>query len=141
MNKVILTGEIGSDVNFKKTTSGLSLCNFSIMTTEKGKDGQDHKSYFDCTAWGSLAEKINSYGFRGQHIEVDGKLQKSSYTNKDGQKVYKTSVYIQNAELAQNSATVPQNAYQQNVSQQETFTNSVNYNSYDTNDIEEGMPF
>lgn len=153
MNRVILSGEIGSDIVLKKTATGQSLCNFSIEVKEKGKDGQEHKSFFDCTSWGENAEHINQYGFRGQHIAVDGKLQKSSYTNKENQKVYKTSVYVMDVELALNNATMPQTqAYQQQAYQQPQqhtqhpqtvpFTNQVNYQSYpEHHDLDEGMPF
>lgn len=156
MNRVILSGEIGSDIVLKKTTTGQSLCNFSIEVKEKGKDGQERKYFFDCTAWGENAEHINQYGFRGQHIAVDGKLQKSSYTNKENQKVYKTSVYVMDVELALNNATMPQTqAYQQSsqqtyqpqsqqMQQPQTvpFTNQVNYQSYPEHyDNDEGMPF
>lgn len=156
MNRVILSGEIGSDIVLKKTTTGQSLCNFSIEVKEKGKNGQERKYFFDCTAWGDNAEHINQYGFRGQHIAVDGKLQKSSYTNKENQKVYKTSVYVMDVELALNNATMPQTqAYQQQsqqmyqpqsqqMQQPQTvpFTNQVNYQSYPEHyDNDEGMPF
>lgn len=152
MNRVILSGEIGSDIVLKKTATGQSLCNFSIEVKEKGKNGQEHKSFFDCTAWGENAEHINQYGFRGQHIAVDGKLQKSSYTNKENQKVYKTSVYVMDVELSVNNATMPQTqAYQQTYQSQSQqmqqpqtvpFTNQVNYQSYPEHyDNDEGMPF
>lgn len=156
MNRVILSGEIGSDIVLKKTATGQSLCNFSIEVKEKGKNGQEFKSFFDCTAWGENAEHINQYGFRGQHIAVDGKLQKSSYTNNSGQKVYKTSVYVMDVELSVNNATTPQTqAYQQTyqqtyqpqsqqMQQPQTvpFTNQVNYQSYpEHHDLDEGMPF
>jgi single-strand DNA-binding protein len=154
MNRVILSGEIGSDIVLKKTAAGQSLCNFSIEVKEKGKNRPEFKSFFDCTAWGENAEHINQYGFRGQHIAVDGKLQKSSYTNKDNQKVYKTSVYVQDVELALNNATMPQTQAYQQTSQQTyqtqpqqmqpqtvPFTNQVNYQSYPTDDLGEGMPF
>lgn len=156
MNRVILSGEIGSDIVLKKTATRQSLCNFSIEVKEKGKNGQEFKSFFDCTAWGENAEHINQYGFRGQHIAVDGKLQKSSYTNKDNQKVYKTSVYVMDVELSVNNATMPQTqAYQQQsqqtyqpqsqqMQQPQTvpFTNQVNYQSYpEHHDLDEGMPF
>ena len=49
MNRVILSGEIGSDITLKKTATGQSLCNFSIEVKEKGKNGQEFKSFFDCT--------------------------------------------------------------------------------------------
>lgn len=152
MNRVILSGEIGSDITLKKTAAGQSLCNFSIEVKEKGKDGQERKYFFDCTAWGENAEHINQYGFRGQHIAVDGKLQKSSYTNKENQKVYKTSVYVMDVELSVNNATMPQTqAYQQTYQPQQQqmqqpqtvpFTNQVNYQSYPEHyDNDEGMPF
>lgn len=156
MNRVILSGEIGSDITLKKTATGQSLCNFSIEVKEKGKNGQEFKSFFDCTAWGENAEHINQYGFRGQHIAVDGKLQKSSYTNKDNQKVYKTSVYVMDVELSVNNATMPQTQAYQQISQQTyqpqsqqmqqpqtvPFTNQVNYQSYpEHHDLDEGMPF
>lgn len=156
MNRVILSGEIGSDIVLKKTAAGQSLCNFSIEVKEKGKDGQERKYFFECTAWGENAEHINQYGFRGQHIAVDGKLQKSSYTNNSGQKVYKTSVYVMDVELSVNNATMPQTqAYQQTyqqtyqpqsqqMQQPQTvpFTNQVNYQSYPEHyDSDEGMPF
>lgn len=152
MNRVILSGEIGSDIVLKKTATGQSLCNFSIEVKEKGKNGQEHKYFFDCTAWGENAEHINQYGFRGQHIAVDGKLQKSSYTNNSGQKVYKTSVYVMDVELSVNNATMPQTqAYQTNQQQMQQqmqqpqtvpFTNQVNYKSYPEHyDSDEGMPF
>lgn len=153
MNRVILSGEIGSDIVLKKTATGQSLCNFSIEVKEKGKNGQEHKYFFDCTAWGENAEHINQYGFRGQHIAVDGKLQKSSYTNKDNQKVYKTSVYVMDVELALNNATMPQTqAYHNQANQNQVnqfnqpqtvpFTNQVNYQSYpEHHDLDEGMPF
>lgn len=153
MNRVILSGEIGSDITLKKTATGQSLCNFSIEVKEKGKNGQEFKSFFDCIAWGENAEHINQYGFRGQHIAVDGKLQKSSYTNKENQKVYKTSVYVMDVELALNNATMPQTqAYQNQANQNQVnqfnqpqtvpFTNQVNYQSYPEHyDNDEGMPF
>lgn len=152
MNRVILSGEIGSDIVLKKTAAGQSLCNFSIEVKEKGKNGQEFKSFFDCTAWGENAEHINQDGFRGQHIAVDGKLQKSSYTNKENQKVYKTSVYVMDVELSVNNATMPQTqAYQQTYQPQSQqmpqpqtvpFTNQVNYQSYPEHyDSDEGMPF
>lgn len=156
MNRVILSGEIGSDITLKKTATGQSLCNFSIEVKEKGKNGQEFKSFFDCTAWGDNAEYINQYGFRGQHIAVDGKLQKSSYTNKENQKVYKTSVYVMDVELSVNNATMPQTQAYQQASQQTyqpqsqqmqqpqtvPFTNQVNYQSYpEHHDLDEGMPF
>lgn len=37
MNRVILSGEIGSDIVLKKTATGQSLCNFSIEVKEKEK--------------------------------------------------------------------------------------------------------
>ena len=65
MNRVILSGEIGSDITLKKTATGQSLCNFSIEVKEKGKNGQEFKSFFDCTAWGENAEHLINMDLEG----------------------------------------------------------------------------
>lgn len=98
MNKVIISGEIAGKIEFKKTQTGKSLCNFSILEKEKSQNGQELKSYFDCVAWGNTAEQINNNCFVGQFVTIEGKLSKSSYTNREGQKVYKVSIYTQNIE-------------------------------------------
>lgn len=74
MNRVILSGEIGSDIVLKKTAAGQSLCNFSIEVKEKGKDGQERKYFFDCTVWGENAEHINQYGL-STHVTYEEQIQ------------------------------------------------------------------
>ena len=121
MNKVIISGEIAGKIEFKKTQAGKSLCNFSLLTKEKSQNGQELKSYFDCVAWGNTAEQINNNCFVGQFVTVEGKLSKSSYTNREGQKVYKVSIYTQNIE---SPVTMSSSHATDNVtSQQEDYSN------------------
>lgn len=126
MNKVIISGEIAGKIELKKTQTGKSLCNFSIMTKEKSQSGQELKSYFDCVAWGNLAERINNECFAGQYATIEGKLSKSSYTNREGQKVYKVSIYTQNIEMpvAMTSSHAIEGAMSQ---QQENYSNYPEY--------------
>lgn len=64
--------------------SGKALCEFSIGTSRKGKDGKYVNSYFNAKAFGPLAEQIAELdkvfceveGFLGQDEWVDRETQK-----------------------------------------------------------------
>lgn len=121
MNKVIISGTIASDINLKKTQTGKSVVSYS-MKLEEEYNGKVSTTYIDCTAWGTSAEKLNTYFQKGQWIECFGKLSKSSYTNQQGQKVYKTEVVVSEVVLPNAGSNVTQNTYQ-NTQQKPTYNN------------------
>ena len=95
LNKVILGGRLTSDIELKQTTSGLSVCSFSLAVNRKGKDaGTD---FIDCQAWRQTAEFLSRYFSKGSSLCVVGSLQKSEWTDKNGQKRYKTEVVVDEA--------------------------------------------
>lgn len=109
MNKVIISGTIANDINLKKTQTGKSVVSYS-MKLDESYNGKVSTTYIDCTAWGTNAEKLNTYCQKGQWIECFGKLSKSSYNNQQGQKVYKTEVVV--SEVILPNADSVQNTYQ-----------------------------
>lgn len=92
-NKVILIGHLTADPELKQTTSGISMCNFSIAVNRKMKvqGGQDC-DFINIVAWRSSAEFVARYFRKGKPILVCGELQTRNYTNGQGQKVYITEV-------------------------------------------------
>ena len=95
LNKVILGGRLTSDIELKQTTSGLSVCSFSLAVNRRGKDaGTD---FIDCQAWRQTAEFLSRYFSKGSSLCVVGSLQKSEWTDKNGQKRYKTEVVVDEA--------------------------------------------
>jgi single-strand DNA-binding protein len=94
-NKVIIGGRLTADVELKQTTSGLSVCAFSVAVNRKGKDAQT--DFIDVVAWRQTAEFICKYFRKGSSICVVGSLQKREWTDKNGNKRYATEVIAEEA--------------------------------------------
>lgn len=133
VNKVILVGRLVKDVELRKTTSNTSVCDFTIAINRRfsNRDGEKQADFIDCTAWRQSAEYLSNYAKKGDIVYVEGRLEKSSYDGQNG-KVYKTTVIVDSLQViskqyAANSGSVSTNYTAQN----ETFTPSVDNNSYD----------
>ena len=92
MNKVILTGRLVSD-DFKKfqSSKGISLT-FKIALIEKTK----RTNFIDIVCFDKMVDNITKYIKKGDLLEVEGKLNNSKYTTKDGKTIYKTEVIAKN---------------------------------------------
>ena len=80
MQKVIIIGNVVRDPELRKTSSGISVCSFTIATNSK-----DKVDYFRCNAWRSLAEVTSKYLKKGSKAAVTGTVSLSTYTGNDGQ--------------------------------------------------------
>jgi len=72
VNKVILVGNLGRDPEVRATASGLSVCNFSLATTERyqGRDGQTHEQteWHNIVVWGKQADLCGQYLKKGRQV-------------------------------------------------------------------------
>ncbi len=91
LNKTMIIGNVGKDMDFKFTQSGIAVASFSVAVTEKfgGKDGaekQEVTTWYKVTAWRNLAEICNTLQIKkGQQVFVEGKVKVSVYMDKSGQ--------------------------------------------------------
>ena len=97
VNKVILVGNLGKDPEVKYTPSGTAVAKFSLATNERYKDKagewQDRTEWHNIVAWQRMAEIVGEYVKKGSKIYVEGRLQTSSWDDKEtGQKKYRTEV-------------------------------------------------
>jgi single-strand DNA-binding protein len=104
VNKVILLGRLGRDPELRTTTSGNSVCNFSIATSEAWKDKQtgekmEKTEWHNVTVWGKLAELCREYLSKGSQAFIEGKLQTTKYTDKENVERYKTEVVAQTVQF------------------------------------------
>jgi|SRR5215469_6490391 len=104
VNKVILIGNLGKDPEVKYTPSGVPVAKFSIATNERYKDKsgewQDRTEWHNLVAWQRHAEIIGEYVKKGSKIYIEGRLQTSSWEDKQsGEKKYRTEVVIQDLVL------------------------------------------
>jgi single-strand DNA-binding protein len=100
MNKVILVGRLTKDPEVRLTQTGKKVASISIAVDD-GKDAQGTRisQYFNCSAWDSQAEILESYTKKGHRIAIIGKLQNRSWDRPDGTKGYSTDVQIRELEL------------------------------------------
>lgn len=95
MNKVIMSGRPTSDIEHKLTTSGVSVATFSLAVKRSFKTNGAYESDFPtCVAYRATAEALSKYVNKGDLIEVEGRLQTRSYTDKEGRKIYVTEVIV-----------------------------------------------
>jgi single-strand DNA-binding protein len=88
--QMIIVGNVGRDVNFKYTQSGVPVADFSVAVTRRfgGRDGaerQEKTTWVRVTCWRNLAEIANQYVRKGTQIMVVGTAEVSSYLDKNNQ--------------------------------------------------------
>lgn len=98
-NKAIIGGKVTRDIELKAMPSGHSVCNFTVAINRPtvNKDGEQKADFIDCVAWGKTADFISKFFHKGSGIMVDGKLQKRSWTDKEGKDRYTTEIIVDTA--------------------------------------------
>jgi single-strand DNA-binding protein len=95
LNKVILMGHMTADPELKQTTSGISVCSFSIGVNRrysKADQGQQSVDFINIVAWRQQAEFVSRYFKKGSSIVICGSIQTRNWTDNNGQKRYVTEV-------------------------------------------------
>ena len=92
MNLVILTGRPTKDPEISRN-SETAVAHFSLaVNRRKNREGVEEADFPRITLFGGLADFSEKYVRKGKMIQVTGRIQTGSYTNKDGEKVYTTDV-------------------------------------------------
>jgi len=99
VNKVILIGNLGKDPEVKYTPSGMAVAKFSLATNDRFKDKegnwQDRTEWHNLVAFQRTAEIAGEYLKKGRTVYIEGKLQTSSWDDKEtGAKKYKTEIIV-----------------------------------------------
>jgi single-strand DNA-binding protein len=103
LNRVLLLGNLGADPELKMTGGGQAVLKMRLATTEsyldKNKVRQERTEWHSITLWGKRAEALGKFLSKGARIFIEGRIQTSSYDDKDGNKRYKTEVVATNVIL------------------------------------------
>ena len=102
MNSVQLTGRLTRDPEVRYTDGGSTIARFTLAVNRrfKSESGPD-ADFISCVAFGKTAEFIEKYFSKGRKMDLNGRIQTGSYTNKDGQKVYTTDIVVENVEFGE----------------------------------------
>ncbi len=100
MNQVILIGRLTADPTINDR---ITCASFNLAVDRKyKKDGEQNADFISCKMLGEKrADFANRYLRKGTKIVVTGSIQTSSYTKKDGAKVYTTDVIVDSTEFAE----------------------------------------
>lgn len=108
MNSVNISGRLTRDPEIRKTTTGKSVCSFTVAVDKKmSKDqletakqnGEPTADFISCVAWNHDADYLSTYGQKGNMVEITGRIQTRNYDDKDGKKVYVTEVVAADLKL------------------------------------------
>ena len=99
MNSATISGRLTSDVEVRKTQSGLSVASFTVAV-QKDKE---HADFINCVAWRQSADFLGQFTHKGDMVGVMGRLQTRDY-ERDGQKVYVTEVIADRVEILAHKA-------------------------------------
>ena len=96
INKVLLIGNLGGDVEIRYTQDGTAAASFTVATTERWNDKhgqmQEATEWHKITAWKRLAEICGEYLKKGSRVYIEGKLQTRKWKDTDGNDRWTTEI-------------------------------------------------
>lgn len=113
MNKCVLVGNLTRDPELAQTSSGISVCKFTLAVNRRYEDanGERQADFINIITWRGLAENCAKYLAKGKKAAVCGQIQTRSYDDKDGNRRYVTEIIADDVEFIggnANSAAEPQ---------------------------------
>ena len=96
MNKAFIVGNLTREPEVKTTTTGQTVCNFTIAVSRRFK--KDETDYIPIVVWNKQAENCGKYLSQGSKVSVSGEIQTRNYEGKNG-KVYVTEVVADEVEF------------------------------------------
>ena len=89
MNKVFLIGNLTRDPELRTTSSGDSVCSFTVAVNRRRRSnaeaGQPEADFFRVSAWRQLGENCAKYLAKGRKVCVIGPVSCRTYVGNDGQ--------------------------------------------------------
>ena len=88
LNKVMIIGSLGRDVDLRQTPSGSPVANFTVATDESytQRDGQrvEATEWHRVTVFGKTAENCSRFLAKGSLVYVDGRIRSRKWTDQAG---------------------------------------------------------
>lgn len=99
MNKIFLSGRLTKDPEVKKSRNGNSYARVGIAVDRQFSKNKE-VDFFNLLAFSKTADFLGKYFVKGSKLLVEGRLQNSSYTDKDGNKRTSNDVIVDAVEFA-----------------------------------------
>lgn len=104
VNRVILIGRLGKDVESNALPSGGQVVNLSLATSEKWKDKQtgeqvEKTEWHKVVVFNRLAEICAQYLHKGSMIYIEGQLRTRKWQDNNGQDRYSTEIVAKEMQM------------------------------------------
>jgi single-strand DNA-binding protein len=96
--KLIIQGNVGNQPEWRFTSDGKEVANFSIAVSEK-RGQTESTTWFRCAAFGKTAEVVNKYVEKGSNVLVDGRIASRKFTDKNGTERESWNVTVDHLQL------------------------------------------
>ena len=105
LNRVVIQGRIGSDIELATTASGTAVTTINVAVDRdfKTDSGNRETDWFSVVFWGSRAEFLQKYFTKGAQIIIEGRLQTRRWEDRDGTKRSRVEIVAENTYFAGNS--------------------------------------
>lgn len=128
LNKCFLMGRLCSDPELRHTQNGTPVASFRVAVDRDFRDknsGERVTDWIDVVAWRQTAEFVSHYFRKGRMAVVEGRLQTSSWTDKNGNRreslqVVADNVYFGDSQK-QEGSSAPEQSYRQEPPQEQNF--------------------
>lgn len=114
INKVILVGNVGNDVEVRQLPNGGIAANFSLATGESWNDRntgekREKTEWHRIVLFGKIAEIASSYVSKGSKVYLEGKLQTNKWTDKNNVERYTTEIVCSTLQILSSGNDRPAN--------------------------------
>lgn len=103
LNRAYLLGNLGADPELRVTSGGNSVMTMNIACTEtyldRNRVRQEKTEWVRVVVWGRRAEGLAKFLRKGAKVMIEGKLQTTSWEDREGIKRYRTEVVAHNVIL------------------------------------------
>lgn len=90
------------EIRVTQGENALTIASFSLAVDRRyQKNREKETDFFNCTAFGKLADFVDRYLKQGTKIVLSGRVENNNYTNKKGEKVYSVVVIAEEIEFAE----------------------------------------
>lgn len=128
MNKVILIGRLVRDpeVRYSNSSEPLAICRYSLAVNRKyKKDTEQTADFINCVIFGKSGEFAEKYFKKGMQIAVVGRIQVSSYSDKEGNKRWSTDVVVEEQEFTESKTSFESRAVNNPQSKNDSFSPNI----------------
>jgi len=112
MHKITIIGHLGRDPEMRYTPEGQNVTSFSVASTRKYKTGageqREETEWFNCSAWGKLAEICNEYLAKGKQVYIEGRLKSRTYQAQNGETRFSIDVTCSEIQFLGGGAAAPE---------------------------------